>query len=65
MLEIGAEYVPVGDPSDELVVLVGDGETLVVGGGEGLDGVLERVRSAEARHITGELRAPCRRRIRG
>jgi hypothetical protein len=46
--------MPVGDPSNELVVLVDHGQTLVVGGGEGLDGVLERVGSAEARHVTRE-----------
>jgi hypothetical protein len=42
-LEIGPEHVPVADPSDEMVVLVDHGETIVLGGGEGLDGGLERV----------------------
>jgi len=39
LAEIGVQHAPVSDPSDHLVVLVGDPDTLVVGAGEGLDGV--------------------------
>ena len=53
---VGAQDAPVGEPPDELVALVGDGEPLVVGGPERVDGVLERVGRAEARDVTGERR---------
>ena len=43
-----------GEPANELVVLIDDGEPLVVGGRECLDGVLERIRGGEAGHVVGE-----------
>jgi hypothetical protein len=59
-LEISAEHTPVGDPADELVVLVDDGDALGIGARKCLDGVLERIRGGEAWHGVGEGRSACR-----
>ena len=59
LLEISAQHTPVGDPADELVVLVDDGDALGIGGRKCLNGVLERIRCAEARHGVGEGRSAC------
>ena len=58
-LEISAQHTPVGDPTDELVVLVDDGDALGIGGRQCFDGVLERIRCAKARHGVGEGRSAC------
>jgi len=44
----------VSEPPDELVVVGHHRDTLIVGDAERVDGVLQRIRRAQARHVPGE-----------
>lgn len=55
--EVGAQDAAVCDPSDELVMLVGDGEPFVVAAAKRADGVLEGVRGEEPRDLARQAGA--------